>query len=194
MVLVTGPTGRGKTTTLYAALSEIKNDEDKIITIEDPVEYQIQRHHADSGEREEGPDVRARPALDSAPRSGQDHGRRNPRHRRRRRSPSIGAHRPPGVHHRPRQQRARRARPLPEHGRRAVQLRLGAELHSGAAAGARDLRVTARRRCTIRIRCAGRAASIRTSGAMCRSTKARAASNAAARDSAAEPRSTNCWT
>jgi type IV pilus assembly protein PilB len=41
MVLVTGPTGSGKTTTLYAALSEIKNDEDKIITVEDPVEYQI---------------------------------------------------------------------------------------------------------------------------------------------------------
>ncbi|MCS7026072.1 MAG: GspE/PulE family protein [Bryobacteraceae bacterium] len=41
MVLVTGPTGSGKTTTLYAAIMEIKNDEDKIITIEDPVEYQI---------------------------------------------------------------------------------------------------------------------------------------------------------
>jgi len=42
MVLVTGPTGSGKTTTLYAALNEIKNEEDKIITIEDPVEYQLQ--------------------------------------------------------------------------------------------------------------------------------------------------------
>src|SRR5579875_1520456 len=41
MVLVTGPTGSGKTTTLYAALNEIKADEDKFITIEDPVEYQI---------------------------------------------------------------------------------------------------------------------------------------------------------
>src|SRR5213078_3707312 len=41
MVLVTGPTGSGKTTTLYGALMEIKNDEDKIITIEDPVEYQL---------------------------------------------------------------------------------------------------------------------------------------------------------
>ncbi|MGH9787213.1 MAG: GspE/PulE family protein, partial [Candidatus Acidiferrales bacterium] len=41
MILVTGPTGSGKTTTLYAALSEIKSDEDKILTIEDPVEYQI---------------------------------------------------------------------------------------------------------------------------------------------------------
>ena len=41
MVLVTGPTGSGKTTTLYAAINEIKTEEDKIITIEDPVEYQI---------------------------------------------------------------------------------------------------------------------------------------------------------
>src|SRR5213593_1441305 len=41
MVLVTGPTGSGKTTSLYAALNEIRNEEDKIITIEDPVEYQL---------------------------------------------------------------------------------------------------------------------------------------------------------
>ena len=41
MVLVTGPTGSGKTTTLYAALTEILSPEDKIVTIEDPVEYQI---------------------------------------------------------------------------------------------------------------------------------------------------------
>lgn len=42
MLLVTGPTGSGKTTTLYAALTEINSPEDKIVTIEDPVEYQIQ--------------------------------------------------------------------------------------------------------------------------------------------------------
>ena len=41
MVLVTGPTGSGKTTTLYACLSEIQSVEDKIVTIEDPVEYQL---------------------------------------------------------------------------------------------------------------------------------------------------------
>jgi general secretion pathway protein E len=41
MLLVTGPTGSGKTTTLYAAITEINNGEDKIITIEDPVEYQL---------------------------------------------------------------------------------------------------------------------------------------------------------
>ncbi|MCK5222327.1 MAG: Flp pilus assembly complex ATPase component TadA, partial [Candidatus Aminicenantes bacterium] len=42
MFLVTGPTGSGKTTTLYATLNEIRSIEDKIITIEDPVEYQIE--------------------------------------------------------------------------------------------------------------------------------------------------------
>ena len=41
MMLVTGPTGSGKTTTLYAAISEINHGHDKIITIEDPVEYQL---------------------------------------------------------------------------------------------------------------------------------------------------------
>ena len=41
MLLVTGPTGSGKTTTLYAAITEINNGHDKIITIEDPVEYQL---------------------------------------------------------------------------------------------------------------------------------------------------------
>jgi general secretion pathway protein E len=42
MLLVTGPTGSGKTTTLYAALSETNTGHDKIVTIEDPVEYQLQ--------------------------------------------------------------------------------------------------------------------------------------------------------
>jgi general secretion pathway protein E len=41
LLLVTGPTGSGKTTTLYAAISEINHGHDKIITIEDPVEYQL---------------------------------------------------------------------------------------------------------------------------------------------------------
>jgi general secretion pathway protein E/type IV pilus assembly protein PilB len=42
IILVTGPTGSGKTTTLYSALSEIKNEETKIITTEDPIEYQLE--------------------------------------------------------------------------------------------------------------------------------------------------------
>lgn len=43
MILVTGPTGSGKTTTLYSALSELNQPENKIITVEDPVEYQLSR-------------------------------------------------------------------------------------------------------------------------------------------------------
>ena len=43
LVLVTGPTGSGKTTTLYGALNELNSSEKKIITVEDPVEYQIER-------------------------------------------------------------------------------------------------------------------------------------------------------
>ena len=186
MVLVTGPTGSGKTTTLYAALSEIKNDEDKIITIEDPGRISDQGHHADSGEREEGADLRARPALHSAPRSGQDHGGRNPRPGNRADRHQLRAHRPPGVHHRPRQQRARRAGPLPEHGRGAVQLRLRAELHPGAAAGARDLR--ALQDAGALSRCACLMESGLESGGVARRSacmKARAASNAAAPASAA---------
>ena len=164
MVLVTGPTGSGKTTTLYAALNEIKTDEDKIITIEDPVEYQIARHHADSGEREEGTDLRARAALDSASRSRQDHGGRNPRHRDGADRHQLGADRPPGVHHRPRQQRGGRAGPLPEHGRRGLQLRLGAELHSGAAAGAADLRILQEGSALLRRGTGGQRAGTRRNG------------------------------
>ena len=140
MVLVTGPTGSGKTTTLYAALSEIKTEEDKIITIEDPVEYQLQGHHPDPGEREEGADVRARPALDPAPRPRQDHGGGDPRRGDGRHRDPVRAHRPPGVHDRPRQQRHRRAGPLPQHEDRALQLRVRAQLRAGPAPGAHDLR------------------------------------------------------
>ena len=140
MVLVTGPTGSGKTTTLYAAVNEIKTDEDKIITIEDPVEYQLRGITQIPVNEKEGTDVRPRIAIDFASRSGQDHGRRNPRHGDGADRHSVRADRTPGVHHGSRQQRGRRDRPLPEHGRGALQLCFGAELHSGAAAGAIDLR------------------------------------------------------
>ena len=66
MVLVTGPTGSGKTTTLYAAVNEIKTEEDKIITIEDPVEYQIRGITQIPVNEKKGPDVCPRSALDFA--------------------------------------------------------------------------------------------------------------------------------
>src|SRR5205807_2653244 len=69
------------------------------------------------------------------------HGRRDPRRRDRRHRRAVGAHRPPRLHHRPRQQRRRRSGPLPEHEGRSLQLRLGAQLRPGAAAGAENLRL-----------------------------------------------------
>ena len=139
MVLVTGPTGSGKTTTLYAALSEIKSIEDKIVTIEDPVEYQLRGITQIPINEKKGLTFARGLAIDSAPRSRQDHGRRDPRSRDGADRHSVGADRAPRLHDRPRQQRCRRPRPLPEHGRRAVSVHLGAELRAGAAAGAPDL-------------------------------------------------------
>ena len=140
MVLVTGPTGSGKTTTLYAALSEIHSSEDKIVTIEDPVEYQLHgitqipinerkgltfarglrsilRHDPDKimvGEIRDS--ETAQIAIQSA----------------------LTGHLV--FHDGARQQRPRRARPVPEHGRRGLSIRLIAQLRDGTAVGPADLR------------------------------------------------------
>ncbi len=194
MVLVTGPTGSGKTTTLYAARQRDQDRRRQDHHHRRPGRIPDARHHADSGQRKEGADVRARPALHPASRSRQDHGRRNPRQRDGTDRHPLGADRPPGVHHRPRQQRGGRAGTIPEHGRRALQLCVGAELHPGAAAGARRFATPAARRCTIRRKCWKPAGWIRSIGRRFRSTKGRAASSAPAPGSRAVPRSMNCWT
>ena len=93
-VLVTGPTGSGKSTSLYGALNQLNTIEKHIITIEDPVEYQLHGHHPGPGQQQGGPDVRLRPALDDACRPGHHHGRRDPR-------PRDGADRHRGRAHRP---------------------------------------------------------------------------------------------
>ena len=87
-VLVTGPTGSGKSTTLYAALNELNDGERSILTIEDPVEQRIAGHQADADRAEGGRDVRRGPALDAARRPRRDHGRRDPRRARPRTSRS----------------------------------------------------------------------------------------------------------
>ena len=66
IVLVTGPTGSGKTTTLYAALGRVNNPGVKVVTVEDPVEYQNGRRHADPGEPEGGNRLRIGTAVDPA--------------------------------------------------------------------------------------------------------------------------------
>ena len=68
IILVTGPTGSGKTTTLYMALSEINDAVRKIITIEDPVEYQIRGVNQIQVSEKSRSDLRPRPALHFAPR------------------------------------------------------------------------------------------------------------------------------
>ena len=65
-VLVTGPTGSGKSTTLYAALNQLNSTDKNIITIEDPVEYRLDGINQVQVNRKAGPDLRHRPALDPA--------------------------------------------------------------------------------------------------------------------------------
>ncbi len=194
MVLVTGPTGSGKTTTLYAALSEIKNDEDKIITIEDPVEYQLKgitqipvnekkgltfarglrsilRHDPDKimvGEIRD--QETAQIAINSA----------------------LTGHLVFTTVHA--NNVRRRARPLPEHRRRSLQLRLRAELHPRPAPGSHQLRALQASPCSTPTSSSSKAVSIPKNGANSSSWKARAASNAAAPASADAPPSTNCST
>ena len=82
--LVTGPTGSGKSTTLYSALKRINQSDKKIITIEDPVEYQmdgINQIHVNPGHRTH---LRQRPPPHRPPGSRRHHDRRNPRSRNRR--------------------------------------------------------------------------------------------------------------
>ena len=71
IILLTGPTGSGKTTTLYAALNELNCEELNILTVEDPVEYQLPRYRSDAGQAQDRPDLRQLPA--SHPQTGPGH-------------------------------------------------------------------------------------------------------------------------
>ena len=70
MILVTGPTGSGKTTTLYSVLSELNNPEYNIVTVEDPIEYQLAGINQVAVKRRHRPGFRRRAALDPASGSG----------------------------------------------------------------------------------------------------------------------------
>ncbi|MGC4013621.1 MAG: ATPase, T2SS/T4P/T4SS family [Luteolibacter sp.] len=65
IILITGPTGSGKSTILYSFLSEVNHPERRIVTVEDPVENKLHRRHADRREVGNRPHLRRRPALHS---------------------------------------------------------------------------------------------------------------------------------
>ena len=94
-VLVTGPTGSGKSTTLYAALGVASTPEQHIVTIEDPVEYQLDGVTQIQVNPKAGLTFATGPARDRPRRPRRDHGRRDPRPRDRADRDRGRAHRPP---------------------------------------------------------------------------------------------------
>ena len=77
MLLVTGPTGSGKTTTLYAVLSEIRSGTEKIVTIEDPIEYELEGVLQVPVNEKERAHICSGAAFNTEARPRFDHGRRN---------------------------------------------------------------------------------------------------------------------
>ena len=92
--LVTGPTGSGKSTTLYSALKRINQTDKKIITIEDPVEYQMDGINQMHVNPQIGLTFSRGLAAHRASGSGRHHGRRNSRPRNGGHRDSRRAHRP----------------------------------------------------------------------------------------------------
>jgi len=79
ILLVTGPTGSGKTSTLYASMLELSSPRRKVVTVEDPIEYELPGSEPGPDAAADRPRLRQRPALDPAPRPRHHHGRRDPR-------------------------------------------------------------------------------------------------------------------
>ena len=119
IVLVTGPTGSGKTTTLYSALNELNDIDDKLITTEDPVEYDIDGIIQVPINPEIGMTFAAVPAGHPAAGPRQDPGRRDPRPGDGRDRRAGVADRPPGVQHAAHQRRPEHDHPAARHGRRS---------------------------------------------------------------------------
>ena len=120
MILVTGPTGSGKTTTLYSVLSELNKPEYNIVTVEDPVEYQLQGINQVAVKADVGLDFLQRPALHFASGPGHRHDRGDSRQRDGRHRRQGRAHGPPGALDASHQRRRRRDHASGRHGHRAV--------------------------------------------------------------------------
>ncbi len=194
IVLVTGPTGSGKTTTLYAALGELNDRGRKLLTVEDPIEYRLQgvvQTHGQSGHRLY---VQLRAALLPAPGPGRDDGRRNPRRRDCRHRGSGRADRACHSVDAAHQYRGRRGQPPARHGRGAVSAQRRHEC--GARPAARAAAVS----CLSRAPRPRDIEAAREQGVLARDRAARrccgagaAAMPVADRAIAAGSRSWNCW-
>ena len=154
IVLVTGPTGSGKTTTLYSALNELNDIEDKLITTEDPVEYDIDgiiQVPIDPRHRQSRSPHCLRAILAAGP--GQDSGGRDSRSGNGRDRRAGLAHRPPGVQHAAHQRRAEHDHAAEGHGRADVLDHGHGRGDPGPAAGAAGLHASAARSTRRRAKC-----------------------------------------
>ncbi len=133
-VIVVGPTGSGKSTTLHAALSQLDDDERAITTIEDPVEYQVTERRPDRGQPTGRADLRVRPPHDPPLRPRRDPRRRDPRRRDRRHRLPGRDDRPHGAQLAARPERRQRDRAAEGHGRRPRADRDLPQLHRRATA------------------------------------------------------------
>ena len=140
-ILVTGPTGSGKTTTLYAGLGALNTPDKTIVTIEDPVEYELEGIKQVQVNTEGGTQLPGRPALHGPGRPRRDHGRRDPRPRDRSDRDRVRAHRPPGPQHPAHERRSDGRGTADRDGDRALPRRLRARVRGGSAAGAAALRL-----------------------------------------------------
>ena len=139
ILLVTGPTGSGKSTTLYASLNRIVSDAVKAITVEDPVEYQVEGVNQIQVNTQTGLGFAAG-LRDPPPRSGHHHDRRDPRPRDRRGGGPGLPDRPPRLLDAAHQRRRGRAHEIAGHGRRAVPRGLEPRGRPRPAARPEDLR------------------------------------------------------
>ena len=133
IMLVTGPTGSGKTTTLYTALSKLNTPDVKIITVEDPIEYQIEGINQIQAKPTDRSRLLARAALDRASGSGHHHDRRNARSGNRAHRDPVRADRTPGVVDAAHEQRGRRHHAHARHGRGGLPADLDGQRHPRAA-------------------------------------------------------------
>ena len=156
LILVTGPTGSGKTTTLYAALQEINSTERNILTLEDPIEYQLDGISQTQVSEKKGMTFASRAAERAAAGPGHHHDRRNPRPRDGRHGDPVGPDGAPRLQHAPHQRRRERGGAIARPRHRTVPARQQHDRRPRPAAGKKAL---------PRVRPPGRAGGVRATPA-----------------------------